>query len=207
MCKSISEGGQRCAAHTRPKYEAAAFGTVAWDEAAAAYGSTPSGRKMLEAERQRASADGDADRAIAFERAIRFGNQQREVAKATRAAIEEARRADQDRSTTPSAAHSRYNDNAALGRYRYEYDDNHNLVFDPYDDDGTNAPRGNPSHKDPQTMSAWLAQADERERIDREYWKAVAPRDLDSARRTLETVNPELAVKFDWATGTYLDGN
>ena len=52
--------------------------------------------------------------------------------------------------------------------------------------------------------AAWLALANERERIDREYWKTVAPRGPANARRTLETVNPELAARFDWNTGTYL---
>lgn len=54
MCKSVAEGGQRCAAHTRPAYEAATPGTPGWDAAAAAYASTPTGRTELEGELDRA---------------------------------------------------------------------------------------------------------------------------------------------------------
>lgn len=47
MCRSTAQGGQRCAAHTRPRYDAATFGTEEWDIAAAEYASTPEGRSTL----------------------------------------------------------------------------------------------------------------------------------------------------------------
>lgn len=55
MCKPVSEGGQRCAAHTRPAYQAATPGTSAWDDAAAAYASTPAGSVDLHTELARVS--------------------------------------------------------------------------------------------------------------------------------------------------------
>ena len=48
MCRSQSEGGQRCAGHTRGPYEAAKFGTEEWHKAAANFASTPTGQKELE---------------------------------------------------------------------------------------------------------------------------------------------------------------
>lgn len=57
MCKSIADGGQRCAAHTRPRFEAAAPGTREWDEAAAEYAATREGRARL-AELVAAAAEG-----------------------------------------------------------------------------------------------------------------------------------------------------
>lgn len=47
MCKSLTQGGQRCAAHTRPPFENATFGTPEWDKAAADFASTPTGRIEL----------------------------------------------------------------------------------------------------------------------------------------------------------------
>lgn len=54
MCKPVAEGGQRCAAHTRPAYEAATPGTPEWDDAAAAYASTPTGSRELQEDLVRA---------------------------------------------------------------------------------------------------------------------------------------------------------
>lgn len=203
MCKSISEGGQRCAAHTRPKYEAATFGTLDWDEAAAAYASTRSGRKALQAEAGTAVMTGDTGRVIALQRAIRFGDQQREVAKAVRATIEQARQNASD-PLGINRAWERHEDNKALGRGQYEYDEAGNVVFDPYEHDGNTATGGAASHMGPDEMAAWVADAAERERIDREFWIGSARRNPDNARRTLEAINPELAARFDWTTGTYL---
>jgi hypothetical protein len=73
MCKSVVEGGQRCAAHTRGAYEAAIPLTGAWESAAAEYASTPSGRSALEAElasvQARVSADAFVGRS-SFENAV-----------------------------------------------------------------------------------------------------------------------------------------
>lgn len=54
MCKAITDGGQRCAAHTRPAYEAAAPNTPVWDRAAADYASTPTGAAVLTSDWQAA---------------------------------------------------------------------------------------------------------------------------------------------------------
>lgn len=35
MCTSTQQDKDDCAAHTRPRYQTAPFGTAAWDEAAA----------------------------------------------------------------------------------------------------------------------------------------------------------------------------
>lgn len=47
MCTTISKGGQRCASHARPAYEAATLGTPEWDAAAAEFASTPTGRSEI----------------------------------------------------------------------------------------------------------------------------------------------------------------
>lgn len=152
MCKSISEGGQRCAAHTRPRYEAAAFGTLEWDEAAAAFASTPTGRKELEAARRAARTAGDTERVVAIERALHFGEQQREVAAATKVAIDQARaeeRAARDSDSIrgrevreAEERQARYQANYDYGRFLPEYIGNE-LVYDPCVHDGrTHTRRG-----------------------------------------------------------------
>lgn len=47
MCRSRSNGGQRCAAHTRPKYQATSMRDPAWDDVAAEYASTKEGEAAL----------------------------------------------------------------------------------------------------------------------------------------------------------------
>lgn len=79
MCKSLAEGGQRCAAHTRQRLERAAvnlrtaaeagefadFGVArqSWENAAAEYASTPTGREALadQAVAARAASDFDTE--------------------------------------------------------------------------------------------------------------------------------------------------
>lgn len=63
MCRSLEDGGQRCASHTRPAYEAAPVLTPEWEAVAADYASTPSGRKALEAEIAAAQVEVDEWRA------------------------------------------------------------------------------------------------------------------------------------------------
>lgn len=94
MCTSISDGGQRCAAHTRPAYEAATIGTPAWDQAAADYAATPSGRDVLTERRDQAVADGNIEDEIACQTALDRGAVLREAAQTAR-------------SVTRAAAHSR----------------------------------------------------------------------------------------------------
>lgn len=50
MCKSLADGGQRCAAHTRRAFERASmYSGEKWDEAAAQYASTREGQEVLQA--------------------------------------------------------------------------------------------------------------------------------------------------------------
>lgn len=90
MCTSQAEGGIRCAAHTRPRYQSAAFGTPEWDEAAAAYASTPTGRMELASSLAAAEAAEDIRSAVAFEHALREGQRLRERAEEVRTALDAA---------------------------------------------------------------------------------------------------------------------
>ena len=90
MCTSQADGGQRCAAHTRPAYQAATFGTAEWDAAAAAYASTPTGRVELASSLAAAEAAEDIRSAVAFEHALREGARLRERSAAVREALHEA---------------------------------------------------------------------------------------------------------------------
>ena len=76
MCRSVAQGGQRCAAHTRPRYEAATFGTPEWDSAAAEYASTPEGRSVL---LQAYGAERSVERSVALFSALSRGEGMREV--------------------------------------------------------------------------------------------------------------------------------
>lgn len=87
MCQSIAEGGQRCAAHTRPRYQTTVFGSPEWDEAAAAYASTPTGRMELVSSLAAAEAAGDVRSAVAFEHALSEGARLREKAELFRDAL------------------------------------------------------------------------------------------------------------------------
>lgn len=80
MCRSQAEGGARCASHTRPAYQAAHFGTPEWDEAAAAYASTPTGRMELLGSKAAAEEARDVASVVAFEHALTQGERMREKA-------------------------------------------------------------------------------------------------------------------------------
>ena len=77
MCRSAAEGGQRCAAHTRPRFNAATFGTPEWDEAAADYASTGEGNKHLNAMAFNARDAADLTTDAACTSAIRRGHNRR----------------------------------------------------------------------------------------------------------------------------------
>lgn len=100
MCRSAAQGGQRCAAATRARFEAATFGTVEWDEAAAAYAATPSGRAILQAGRQAAIDSGDITAEVAHAHAMEAGDRQRQVSEAARALIAAQREPGSSRLTT-----------------------------------------------------------------------------------------------------------
>ena len=87
MCKTLTEGGKRCAAHTRPRYEAAQFGTAEWDRSAAEYAATPSGNRALRVERAEAEAAADLERTIALDHAITEGRHIAATAQAVRDAL------------------------------------------------------------------------------------------------------------------------
>lgn len=87
MCRTLTEGGKRCAAHTRPRYEAATFGTAEWDRAAAEYAATPSGREALAAAQAQAESSGDVERAVAFAHALTEGDRLASAADAVRDAL------------------------------------------------------------------------------------------------------------------------
>lgn len=77
----MAEGGQRCAAHTRARYQAAAPGTSEWDDAAAQHASTLGGRKELQqalAAQRTTDPAGTSERTAALETALRRGEQLRE---------------------------------------------------------------------------------------------------------------------------------
>lgn len=87
MCKSSRQGGQRCAAHTRARYESVSFESPAWDKAASEYASTPEGEARL---RQQLEflARGNNQRAIGrVSSALRNGLTIREANKAAAVAI------------------------------------------------------------------------------------------------------------------------
>lgn len=87
MCRSTRDGGQRCAAHTRPAYEAATFGTPAWDAAAAEHASTPSGAVALTTALAQATTAENYDRAAALTTALRRGTALRAAAQETAQAV------------------------------------------------------------------------------------------------------------------------
>ena len=89
MCRSFAEGGARCATHTRPAYQTATFGTPEWDQAAAAYASTPTGRVELAGSLAAAEAAEDIASVVAYEHAIREGQRLREKAELFRAELEQ----------------------------------------------------------------------------------------------------------------------
>lgn len=80
MCKTLSEGGQRCAAHTRPAYTNAPFGTPQWDEAAFEHASTPTGASEMRQDLGKAHGARDLERVAALTAALRRGASRRDAA-------------------------------------------------------------------------------------------------------------------------------
>lgn len=87
MCDAIQDGGQRCASHTRPRFLQATYGTQEWDNAAADYAATPTGRNEMDALVAEAAESHDADREAALRTALRTGATRREAYQETRRAI------------------------------------------------------------------------------------------------------------------------
>jgi hypothetical protein len=60
MCKSLADGGQRCAAHTRRAFERYAMYQIEqWDDAAAQYASTAEGQEVLQSKADKFAAAGN----------------------------------------------------------------------------------------------------------------------------------------------------
>lgn len=100
MCRSIAEGGQRCAAHTRAAFRSAPFGTRQWDEAALEYGTTAEGLRVLD------DLVAEADEADQIEDAAHIRAIQRH-AEARREANNETRRAMERAAALPSRSLTR----------------------------------------------------------------------------------------------------
>lgn len=81
MCKSRAEGGQRCAGHTRARFERAlAAGNHRRIEAAAAhYASTPEGRTRVHTHAEQCWADGRHETAAILTAAVHHGDTIRQV--------------------------------------------------------------------------------------------------------------------------------
>ena len=77
MCKSIAEGGQRCAGHTRENYLKGVPGTPNWWDAAIAYASTPEGAARVKADRKHFVDTGFYDLAGALKSALQMGESHR----------------------------------------------------------------------------------------------------------------------------------
>lgn len=103
MCKSLAEGGQRCAAHTRAKLETKATAVEAavnsgdaaalraaqteWEDAAAEYASTDEGHRHLAAHAAAAEKSGDLHTAALLGVAVRRGEDLRAANRETAALI------------------------------------------------------------------------------------------------------------------------
>ena len=147
MCYSLADGGQRCAAHTRPAYQRATFGTPEWDEAAAQYASTQTGRMELAASLAAAEAAEDVKSAVAIEHAMEEGRRIRE-----KNAL--AREFNREESAAVAAVVAEDDAAARFAGERWDNDGGHN-DDDPHEDDeddiayymeededlGNNAPR------------------------------------------------------------------
>lgn len=107
MCKPLNEGGQRCAAHTRARLEAAATKMRAaaeggdpaqfalcrqnWEQAAVEYASTPTGRDALAERAAAAHKDRDVHTEALLTNIIVRGDAAREANENVRAALHAAR--------------------------------------------------------------------------------------------------------------------
>lgn len=107
MCKSTTEGGQRCSAHTRPKVAAASEAVeaaakagdmtalmaaqVRWEAAAAEYASTDEGHNHLTTQAATAEAGQDLDTAALLNTVIRKGEDLRAANRETAALIKAVR--------------------------------------------------------------------------------------------------------------------
>ena len=83
MCNPISQGGQRCAAHTRPRFQQATPNTAEWDDTAAAYAATREGRDIIATLRADAHNSGDITTEVACTAALRRADTLNQIAAET----------------------------------------------------------------------------------------------------------------------------
>ena len=79
VCKSITDGGQRCAAHTRPVFERTGLDDPRWPEAAANYASTRAGREAITEMAHEAALVSDFQYEAMLLTAVRHGDTKRQV--------------------------------------------------------------------------------------------------------------------------------
>lgn len=83
MCKSVAEGGQRCATRARARYIRTPPFLPAWDTVAAEYASTPEGEQELRSEAQTKMDARDFDAAARLYSAIIRGVAMRQANRET----------------------------------------------------------------------------------------------------------------------------
>lgn len=118
MCKPLSEGGQRCAAHTRPAFEEALsqlreidqnhgdptqrlMSLMKLEESATAYASTPEGETAVTMVATQYGTTGNVDRAALLLSAVEKGKSRRMAAQETKQMVREAKSVVQNDGTTP----------------------------------------------------------------------------------------------------------
>lgn len=91
MCKSTSDGGQRCAAHTRSRYQKTSPANPEWDTIAAEYASTPEGAQALRTQLSQHETQSNPRAIARLTSAIEHGQVIRESNQAAAAAVIAAR--------------------------------------------------------------------------------------------------------------------
>lgn len=129
MCRSLADGGQRCAAHTRAAFRAAestfSSGDEAWMQAAVDYASTREGAGHFESESARAGMEGRYDDEALFASALQRGLNQRKINDEARLRIIEA--------TTQAPIVSGKPTRPVGDTSAYDSDDQVHKVFRPHD--------------------------------------------------------------------------
>lgn len=119
VCRAMSEGGQRCAAHTRPALAAATAAVRAaadeadrdaffaaqevWERAAVEYASTPEGLAKLARSAEQANTAGQVDAAALLDSVIRRGQAMREANQEARVVMHAVRLLQDDAPGTGAA--------------------------------------------------------------------------------------------------------
>lgn len=83
MGRPLSEGGKRCAAHTRLRYERTPATSLDWPDVARDYASTPEGRERITLEADEAADMGDRQTEVLLRAAVMRGDTVREANRET----------------------------------------------------------------------------------------------------------------------------